>query len=254
MISKLLKNYSESSEIAIEVDSVCKKFNTKSRDSIFSRINIPDSEISILKDVSFSVKKGEMFGIIGRNGIGKTTLLRLIAGIYKPDSGEIRTFGSMVPLLSLGTGFNPELSAKDNVIFYGKILGFTHKEITKMVDKIISFAELEKFRDVKLKKFSTGMAMRLAFATAIQINPDIILIDEILAVGDPLFQKKSYNAFMKFKENKKTIIFVSQDLNSINNLCDRAILLEGGKIASDGNPSKVVNDYLEILDKEKMKN
>ena len=245
-----MKSYSNHSENAVEVDSVSKRFHTKDRDSIFSRPG-NNPEITILDNVSFSVKKGEMFGVIGRNGIGKTTLLRMTAGIYKPDSGQINTYGSMVPLLSLGTGFNPELSARDNVIFYGKILGFSHKEITGMLGEIIEFAELEKFKDTKLKKFSSGMAMRLAFATAIQINPDIILIDEILTVGDQLFQKKSYNTFMKFKEAKKTIVFVTHDLNSVNSLCDRAILLEGGKIASDGQPSKVVNDYLGMLDAEK---
>lgn len=245
-----MRSSSEPPENAVEVDSVTKKFNTKGRDSVFSRAG-SGSDITILDDVSFSVKRGEMFGIIGRNGIGKTTLLRLVAGIYRPDSGRIKTYGSMVPLLSLGTGFNPELSAKDNVVFYGKILGFSHKEITGMVDEIISFAELEKFRDTKLKKFSAGMAMRLAFATAVRINPDIILVDEILTVGDQPFQKKSYDTFTKFKEAKKTIIFVSHDLNSINSLCDRAILLEGGKIASEGEPGKVVNDYLGILDMEK---
>ena len=242
-----MRNCSGSPENAIEVDSVSKKFSTRGGDSVFSRAGAP-AEISILRDVSFSVRKGEMFGVVGRNGIGKTTLLRLIAGIYRPDAGEIRTCGSMVPLLSLGTGFNPELSARDNVVFYGKILGFAHGTITGLVDEILGFADLRGFRDVKLKKFSAGMAMRLAFATAVQINPDIILVDEILAVGDPPFQKKSYDAFMRFKERKKTIVFVSHDLNSINSLCDRAILLEGGRIASQGDPSTVVNDYLGMLD------
>ncbi len=235
---------------AIEVDSVSKRFKTRSRDSVFSRAG-DDSEIGILRNVSFEVRKGEMFGIVGRNGIGKTTLLRLIAGIYRPDSGEIRISGSMVPLLSLGTGFNPELSARDNVVFYGKILGFSHGQITGMVDEIIGFAELERFRNVKLKKFSTGMAMRLAFATAVRINPDIILVDEVLAVGDPPFQKKSYEAFMRFKEAKKTIVFVSHDLSSVDSLCDRAIMLEDGRIASEGEPGRVINDYLGILDGKK---
>lgn len=245
-----MRSYSGQPENAVEVDSVSKTFHTKNKDSVFSRAG-SSSHVAILSDVSFEVRRGEMFGIIGRNGIGKTTLLRLIAGIYRPDSGQIRTHGSMVPLLSLGTGFNPELSARDNVVFYGKILGFGHGEIAGMVDEIIRFAELEKFRDAKLKKFSTGMAMRLAFATAVRINPDIILVDEILTVGDQPFQKKSYDTFMKFKEAKKTIVFVSHDLNSVNSLCDRAILLEGGKIASEGEPGKVVNDYLGILDAEK---
>jgi ABC-2 type transport system ATP-binding protein len=239
-------------EIAIKVESVCKEFNTRDNDSIFSKLTGSNQEgkIQVLRDISFEVKKGEMFGIIGKNGIGKTTLLRLIAGIYRPDSGKISTNGSMVPLLALGTGFNPELSARDNVIMYGKILGFSHNQIKNMVDKIIEFAELEKFIDVKLKKFSTGMAMRLAFSTAIQVDPDIILVDEILAVGDLGFQKKSYEAFTKFRERKKTIIYVTHDINSINNLCDRAMLLDDGVIKSIGNPSKVINDYLETLDKK----
>lgn len=232
---------------AVEFVSVSKKFSIN-RDSVFGS---KGQDITILSDVSFSVEKGHVFGIIGRNGIGKTTMLRLIAGIYRPDSGQIKTYGSMVPLLSLGAGFNPELSAKENVIFYGKILGFTHGEISGMVDQIIAFAELERFSNVKLKKFSTGMAARLAFATAVQIDPDIVLVDEILAVGDPPFQKKSYNEFMKFKERGKTIIMVSHDLDSISRLCDRAILLEGGKITSYGAPDTVVNDYLGMLDSEK---
>lgn len=232
---------------AVEVVSVSKKFSTN-RDSVFGS---KGEEITILRDVSFSVRRGHVFGIIGRNGIGKTTMLRLISGIYKPDSGQIKTHGSMVPLLSLGAGFNPELSAKENVIFYGKILGFTHGEISGMVNQIIAFAELQRFSNVKLKKFSSGMAARLAFATAVQIDPDIILVDEILAVGDPPFQRKSYNEFIKFKERGKTIIMVSHDLNSISRLCDTAILLEGGKIASQGEPDKVVNDYLGMLDSER---
>jgi len=247
------------SENAIEVESVCKTFQTIDKNTIFHHLfgqqkNGTNSNGSnelnenlVLKDISFKVKKGEMFGILGRNGIGKTTLLRLIAGIYKPDSGMIRVKGSLIPLLSIGTGFNVELSARDNIILYGKILGFSHDGIKEKVHEILNFAELEKFSDVILRKFSTGMAMRLAFSTAIQIDPDIILVDEILAVGDLAFQKKSYNAFMSFRERKKTIVYVSQDINSINKLCDRAMLLNDAKIESIGAPSKVVNDYLSIV-------
>jgi ABC-type polysaccharide/polyol phosphate transport system ATPase subunit len=245
------------SDNAIEVRSLCKTFKidyNKSVSHTAEELNdkrYSSDKIEVLNDISFEVKKGEMFGIVGRNGIGKTTLLRIIAGIYKPDSGTVKVDGSLIPLLSLGTGFDIELDAKDNIIMYGKILGFSDKEIQQKILEILRFAELEKFANVKLKKFSTGMVMRLAFTTAMQIDPDIILVDEILGVGDVAFQKKSYDAFMSFRQKKKTIVYVSQDVNSINTLCNRAMLLNKGRIESIGSPSKVVNDYLGIFEKPK---
>jgi len=200
-------------------------------------------ELVVLDDISFNVKKGELFGIIGKNGTGKTTLLRLLSKIYKPDSGTIEINGSLVPFLGLGAGFQREMTATDNVILYGKLLGFSKDEITKRVNTIIQFAELEKFADTKLKNFSAGMYARLAFSTAVQVDPDIVLMDEILSVGDIGFQKKCYETFLSFKKNGKSIVLVSHDLNVIQANCDRAMFLNEGKIVDIGDPKHVIKSY-----------
>jgi len=240
-------------ENAITVQSVSKQFKIHHENTLFNRFlnhvhNKKDTdELTILKDVTFEVKKGEMFGIIGNNGVGKTTLLRLIAGIYKPDSGTIQTSGSMIPLLELGTGFNPEMSAVDNIIMYGKLLGFSDKQIRKRVHDILAFAELERFADVKIKTFSAGMYTRLSFSTSIQIDPDILLVDEILSVGDASFQKKSFDAFMSFHKKGKTVLYASHNLESIKNLCDRALFLQNGRIGHIGKPEEVIDAYTRTL-------
>lgn len=213
--------------------------------SIFNRKKYYE-ELKVLQDVSFSLMKGEMLGILGKNGAGKTTLLRLIAGIYKPDSGKIIRNGTLIPFLSLGSGFQPELTAKTNVILYGILLGMSRKEITQKVDEIISFAELEKFADTKLKNFSAGMYARLAFSTAVQVNPDILLMDEILSVGDLSFQKKSFDTFLSFKERGKSIILVTHSMDPVKQYCDRAILIDGGKILTSGKPDSVISEYRKI--------
>ncbi|MDQ6862668.1 MAG: ABC transporter ATP-binding protein [Thermoproteota archaeon] len=239
---------------AIEVQNVVKKFRIYHKEkTIFDRIlNIAkrDSyyeELMVLNDISFKANRGEMIGIIGQNGSGKTTLLRLIARIMRPTSGTIRTEGSIVPLLELGTGFDGDFSARDNIVQYGIILGFGLKQIKARVEDILAFAELEKFGDTYLRKFSTGMTARLAFSTAAQVEPDILLVDEVLSVGDISFQQKSYRAFRSFKEQKKTILFVAHNLESIKKLCDRVILLHNGKIHSIGEPESVIDAYLSTL-------
>ncbi len=240
---------------AIEFEHLTKQFRIyhEKRNSLFEHItNIFDrnkhfEELTILNDLSFSVNKGEMFGIIGRNGAGKTTLLKLIAGILKPDRGIVRINGMVIPLLELGTGFHPDLTARDNIIQYGIILGFSRKEITEKVEDILKFAELQKFEDTKVKNFSSGMYSRLAFSTAIQIDPDILLVDEILAVGDEHFNQKSFEAFMSFRKRRKTILYVSHDLESVRTLCDRALLLHEGRIQSIGQPDTAISAYLNIL-------
>lgn len=200
-------------------------------------------ELRIMDNISFDVKKGEMFGVIGKNGTGKTTLLRLLSGIYKPDSGSITVNGTLVPFLGLGIGFQPDLTAKANVILYGRLLGFSKKDIQAKEKQIIEFAELEKFEDIKLKNFSSGMYARLAFSTAIQVDPEIILMDEILAVGDIGFQKKSHDAFLSFKKRGKSIVLVTHDLKTIKDNCDRAMFLNEGKIQAIGDPQKVIDVY-----------
>jgi len=203
----------------------------------------PYEMLHVLNNVSFSVKKGEMLGILGRNGIGKTTLLRLIAGIYKPDAGKITINGKLVPFLAIGTGFHPELTAIANVKLYGTLLGISRTEIKNKLDEIMEFAELEKFADSKLKHFSAGMSARLAFSTAIHVDPDILLMDEIISVGDLSFQQKSYDACMSLKNKGKSIILVTHSMQPVREFCDRAILLNKGRIESIGNTEEVVSQY-----------
>lgn len=242
-------------ENVIEVINITKSFRIyhDKQNSVFETITSPFTKqrnfetLTVLDDVSFTVKKGEMVGIIGLNGSGKTTLLRLISRIYRPDKGQVVTKGTIIPFLELGVGFQPELTARDNIILYGIILGFSKKEIKEKLDEIIKFAELEKFIDTKLKNFSSGMYARLAFATAIQVDPDILLVDEILSVGDLPFQKKSFNTFMDFRKRGKAILFVSHNLNSIKDNCDRAIFINKGKIHSIGEPTKVIEEYTKVV-------
>jgi len=237
---------------SIEVDNVSKSFRIyhEKRNSIYETIGGFFSkkkyyeELKVLDDVSFSVQGGEMFGIIGKNGTGKTTLLRLLSNIYKPDKGTIKLNGAVVPFLTLGAGFEIDITAKANVIQYGILLGFKKSEIEQKFDSIIQFAELEKFADTKLKNFSAGMYARLAFSTAIQVNPDIILIDEVLHVGDIDFQKKSFNKIKSFKEQGKTVVFVTHNMTNITEHCDRAMFLDNGKIKSIGDPKLVVEKFM----------
>src|SRR6185312_8467854 len=181
-----------------------------------------------LKDISFEVKKGEFFGIVGRNGSGKSTMLKILAGIYQPTKGGVQKSGKLVPFIELGVGFNPELSGRENVFLNGALLGFSRKEIAAMYDEIVAFAELEKFMDQKLKNYSSGMQVRLAFSIAIRAKSDILLIDEVLAVGDASFQQKCFDYFYKLKQDKRTVVFVSHDMGAVERFCDRAVLIDNG--------------------------
>lgn len=237
-------------EISIRLQDVNKTFRIyhERHDTIFSQIiNLRKSkyeDLEILKNISFTVEKGEMIGVIGRNGSGKSTLLRIISKIIPPDSGKVEVNGSLAPLLQLGTGFNNELSARDNIILSGLFMGFSKKSIEEKMDDIIRFAEVEKFEDTKLKHFSSGMYMRLAFAIAIQVEPEILLVDEVLSVGDAFFQKKGLQVFEDYRKRKKTIILVSHDLRTISSFCDRVIYLQNGEIKDIGEPKKVIDGYL----------
>jgi ABC-type polysaccharide/polyol phosphate transport system ATPase subunit len=207
-------------------------------------------KLDVLKDISFDVKKGEMIGVIAKNGQGKTTLLQILSGILKPDSGVVKLYGSTVPFLGLGTGFQPDLSAIDNIIMYGLYLGLTKKEIKQRIPDILAYSELERFADTKLKHFSTGMHARLAFATAVQVNPDILLVDEVLSVGDVSFQEKSFETFLSFKRGGKTIVFVTHTLELVKRLCDRAIFIQNGKIQKIGRPDIVVDEFYKFYELE----
>ncbi len=195
------------------------------------------------EDINFEVKSGEFFGIIGKNGCGKSTLLKMLAGIYVPDAGKITISGRLSPFLELGVGFNPDLTARDNIYLNGTILGLSRKEIDEKIDEIIAFSELEEFVDQKLKNFSSGMQVRLAFSVAIQAHADILLIDEVLAVGDAAFQKKCFDVFRDLKKQGKTIVFVSHGMDSIEQFCDRVMLIDNAKIADIGDPKRVIYSY-----------
>lgn len=204
-------------------------------------------EFWALKDVSFSVRRGESLGIIGRNGAGKSTLLKLVTRILEPTSGKITIRGRTHAMLELGAGFHPELSGRDNVYLNGSIYGFSRREMSARFDKIVEFAELERFIDTPVKHFSSGMFMRLGFSIAAHMDPDILVIDEVLAVGDTSFQRKSHKALQDLKANGTTILFVSHNPEQVRGFCDRAILLQQGQLVDAGQSSDVVDHYLRLL-------
>ncbi len=198
----------------------------------------------VLRGLSFEVKKGDFFGIVGRNGSGKSTLLKLLAGIYTPDSGNIQINGSIVPFIELGVGFNPELTGRENIFLNGALLGFSRDEVKTMYDDIVEFAELGKFMDQKLKNYSSGMQVRLAFSIAIKAQGDILILDEVLAVGDEAFQRKCNLFFDQIKKDKsKTVILVTHSMGSVKRYCNKALLLEKGRIVAFGDPDEVADDY-----------
>jgi lipopolysaccharide transport system ATP-binding protein len=214
---------------------------------ITRKLSKSDPVIKVLDGIDLDIYKGECFGIIGPNGTGKSTLLRLIAGIIPPDSGSIKITGLMIPLLSLQVGFSGELDAHDNVYQYGMMLGFSKKEMDAMYDEIIAFSGLEKFQYMHLKNFSSGMGVKLGFSTAVRINPDILVLDEILSVGDVSFKEKSQQKILEFCNSDKTVVIVSHSMNTIYDICDRAMFLKDGKIGRIGDPMDVINSYMEAM-------
>jgi ABC-type polysaccharide/polyol phosphate transport system ATPase subunit len=209
------------------------------------RRRIEKRRFTALQNISFDVGKGEFFGIAGRNGSGKSTLLKIMAGIYGTD-GKIWRNGRMSTFIELGVGLNPELAARENVIMNGIMMGLTAKEARKRFQSVIEFAELEEFAELKLKNYSSGMHVRLAFATSIQVDADILLIDEVLAVGDAAFQQKCFDVFNDLRDNGKTIVFVTHDMGSLRRFCHRAMLLERGEMVYIGDPEQVGDRYLEL--------
>lgn len=192
----------------------------------------------VLNDISFEIKKGEFFGIVGRNGSGKSTLLKLLAGIYTPDKGNVSVNGSLTPFIELGVGFNPELTGRENVFLNGALLGFNHKEMQGKYKEIVKFSDLEPFMEQKLKNYSSGMQVRLAFSIAVQAKSDILLLDEVLAVGDDAFQRKCVSYFYDVKKSGQTVILVTHDMTNVEKFCDRALVLDKGKILGIYEPSK----------------
>lgn len=203
-------------------------------------------ELRALQDVSFQVRSGEFFGVVGRNGSGKSTLLKCLAGIYAIDGGTIEIGGRLSPFIELGVGFNPDLTARDNVVINAIMLGLSRKEARRRFDEIIAFAELEDFVDLKLKNYSSGMSVRLGFSVAVQADADIVLVDEVLAVGDAAFQRKCFDQFERMRDEGRTIMLVTHDMGSIERFCDRAILLEQGRLIADGPPDEVARRYSEV--------
>jgi ABC-type polysaccharide/polyol phosphate transport system ATPase subunit len=199
-----------------------------------------------LKDVSFAVPHGEFFGIVGRNGSGKSTLLKCMAGIYGVDGGAIYVNGRVSTFIELGVGFNPDLAARDNVALNGIMLGLSPRDARERFERVIEFAELQEFVDLKLKNYSSGMHVRLAFSVMIQVDADILLIDEVLAVGDAAFQQKCFDVFHRMKEERKTILFVTHAMDSVKRFCDRAVLLERGELKLIGKPNEIADSYVEI--------
>lgn len=233
-------------EESVVVEEVSKFFKSANVKNVIGNNKNPNRGILALDHISFKVKQGQMFAIIGLNGSGKTTLLRTIAGIYKPDSGFVQTNGTIAPILQIGTGFQQELDAKENILIYGLLLGISINELKSKVYDIIEFAELEKFADMKLKRYSAGMRARLAFSIALQIDADILLVDEILAVGDRLFREKSFDAFSSFLKNGKTILYATHSLDKIYDMASNVLLLDQGKTVMIGNPSEVIKRYNEF--------
>lgn len=204
-------------------------------------------DLEALKGVSLAALRGESLGIIGRNGSGKSTILRLVARIYRPTTGVVEVNGHVSPLIELGAGFHPELTGRENVVLAGALMGIDPREMRKRLEAILAFAELTEFGEALVKQYSSGMFARLAFAVATEIDPDILLVDEMLSVGDEAFQHKCLERMHRFRREGKTILFVSHDMNPIRSLCDRVILLDKGQIVTDGEPEQVIARYHELL-------
>ena len=240
-----------SNNIAVKVDHVSKFFKLPTESTHSLRTSLVNrfrgikgyKEQNVLKDISFEVEKGDFYGIVGRNGSGKSTLLKIISEIYIPEKGTVTIDGKLVSFIELGVGFNPELTGRENVYMNGAMLGFSTEEVDAMYDDIVEFAELGEFMNQKLKNYSSGMQVRLAFSVAIKAQGDILILDEVLAVGDEAFQRKCNDYFMERKHSGKTTILVTHDMNAVKKYCNKAVLIENGLVKVVGNPDDVANQY-----------
>lgn len=235
----------------IYADNITMKFNLNKgkirslKEKLLAKIDENEEELfCALDDVTFDVKRCEIFGIIGRNGAGKSTLLKILAGIMKPTSGEVKTSGAIAPMIELGTGFDYELSALENIFLSGAILGYNKKFVESRVTEILDFSELWDFKDVPVKHFSSGMLARLAFSVSTIVIPDILIVDEILSVGDLNFQKKSYDRMKKLMSGGTTVIYVSHDVRTLSDMCSRVMWLDKGKIKMIGKSNEVCEAFL----------
>jgi|CXWL01.1.fsa_nt_gi ABC-type polysaccharide/polyol phosphate transport system ATPase subunit len=233
---------------AVEINNLSKSYNLSKDELVKGRSKLRTRKI--IDNISFSLEKGRTMGIVGNNGSGKTTLLRLIAGILTPNEGKIVVNGKIGPLLQIGAGSNEELSVKENIILQGILLGIEKRVIIDKISEILKFAELEEHVNTKMKHLSSGMKVRIMFSTAISMDPDILLVDEVISVGDISFRQKSFDAFLSFKKQNKTIIFVSHNLTQIQQICDEVIMLDKGKIIEMGKPEKVIKTYQDFCNKK----
>jgi ABC-type polysaccharide/polyol phosphate transport system ATPase subunit len=241
---------------AIEVSNVTKIYRKYSHRRQFATLKSallsgslirdlrPDEMFMAVNGVSFNVARGSTFGVIGRNGSGKSTMLKLVAGISKPTTGDVRVQGRISALIELGAGFHPEISGRENVFINGIMLGLTKREVSRRFDEIVEFAELREFIDAPVKTYSSGMYMRLGFAVAIHVDPDVLLVDEVLAVGDESFTHKCLDKFAEFKRRGKTILLVTHSLNLVERFCDEALWLDSGTVRAHGDPKRVVDSYI----------
>src|SRR3954447_22427340 len=239
--------------VVIEARGVHKTFRVPDQriDSLKERLTRPLTRVEYrdlraLRDVSFEVHDGEFFGIVGRNGSGKSTLLKILASIYRADAGRVRMAGRMAPFIELGVGFNPELAARENVVLNGVLMGLGRREAQRRFDAVLDFAELRQFSDLKLKNYSSGMMVRLAFAIMVQADADIMLIDEVLAVGDAAFAQKCMDVFRARRAAGKTIVLVTHDMATVQGLCDRAMLIHDGTVRHLGDPEEAALAYYRL--------
>ena len=240
--------------IAIRVENVTQRFRVihERSDTVrelfakFMRKRVSYHDFEAVSGVSFDVRKGEIVGLIGRNGSGKSTLLKMIAGVYRPTSGTVTVTGSLAPLIELGAGMHHELTGRENILLNGLLMGYSKDTMMEREQRIIEFADIGDFIDVPVKQYSSGMYIRLAFAVATEIDPDVLVVDEILAVGDFAFQQKCIDRLRNFRAAGKTIILVSHDLGQIEQQCDRAILLDRGKVLVDGSPTEAIHAYMGV--------
>lgn len=245
-------NY-ENEPVVVSVKNLHKSFRLPTerawglKQAIFNRLRGIKGykELKVLNGIGFDIHRNEFIGIVGRNGSGKSTLLKTLAKIYFPEKGSVEINGTLVPFIELGVGFNPELSGRENIYLNGALLGFSNKEMDAMYDEIVDFAELRPFMDQKLKNYSSGMQVRLAFSIAIRAKGDILLLDEVLAVGDAAFQQKC-NDYFKSIKGKQTVILVTHNMDNIIKFCNRAILIEDGKVKLDNDPTKVAHAYKKL--------
>ena len=243
----------------LEVKNVSMKFNLSKekvdtfKDYIIKSLKkeIHYNEFWALKDISFTLKKGDRLGILGLNGAGKSTLLKVIAGVYEPTEGYVKRYGKIAPLLELGAGFDPQYTGAENIFLYGSVLGFSRDFLKSKYDEIVEFSELKEFIDVPIKNYSSGMRTRLGFSIATIVDPEILILDEVLSVGDAKFRKKSEKKIMSMFDNDATVLFVSHSVNQVQRLCNKAILLEHGKIIASGTADEVADIYRKITGETK---